>query len=305
MNRKTKKVRRGGLNPLRKIILITAIIALILSLWMVVGQDLFDALRAHVIEDRTKDLYYSGSTSALPFLPVALAEEEEAREIKLPDVQDDFAALLDANADTIGWLHAGERIDYPVVLKDNWYYLSRNFYGQSDTNGTLFLNSYCTLFPRTDVLMIHGHNTRNGSMFARLTKFEDIAYVCKYPIVSFRTIYDESDVYYAPLFAFHASMEEDNPDYFDIARVSFENDPVSDNDGDTVRHSAEYQEYLDALAGQSLWQSPLDVTVDDQLLILVTCSYHQDNGRFVLVCRQLREGETPESVQEIFAQTHE
>ena len=42
------------------------------------------------------------------------------------------------------------------------------------------------------------------------------------------------------------------------------------------------------------------MTVEDKLLMLVTCSYFQEDGRFVLVCRALRENETPEQISELY-----
>lgn len=313
MNKKRRKKAPETGALIRTLILSIAIVALAVSVWVLAGKDAFDAWRAQRIEQKTKDLYYSGNACPASWLfPSALAEDEEnlaeedaSAEPDLPEIQEDFYALYEANANTVGWLKAGERIDYPVVQKDNWYYLTRNFYGQKDSNGTLFLNQYCALFPRSDVLLIHGHNARSGAMFASLSKYEELDYAREYPLITFRTIYDEQDVYYTPVFAFNASMEEDNAEYVDIARVSFADDVYAEDEepqGDTERHSSEYQAYLDELAQLSIWQSPVDVNVDDELLILVTCSYYQENGRFLLVCRQLRECETPESITELFAQ---
>ena len=34
--------------------------------------------------------------------------------------------------------------------------------------------------------------------------------------------------------------------------------------------------------------------------MLITCSYQYENGRFLLICRKLRDGETPETVSALF-----
>ncbi len=283
-----RRIRR-----IRKVVLIVAICALIISLWMIVGQDWFDAWRAQSVEDSTKDLYYSSSVpGSFSIFPTAHAEEVVPAQPELPDVQQDFLALYEANPDTVGWLKAGEKMDYPIVQRDNWHYLTRNFYGKKDSNGTLFLNSYCSLIPRSDVLLIHGHNTRNGAMFARLLDYEEYTYAAENPLVTFRTIYDEADVYYTPVYAFHASMEEKHAEYLDIAKVDFSEEELN-----------EKQAYLDAMQERSIWTAPIDVTTDDELLMLVTCSYYQTNGRFLLVCRKLRADETPEMISELYAKT--
>ena len=53
-------------------------------------------------------------------------------------MQEDFARLYEENPDVIGWLTAGETIDLPVVQRDNEYYLSHNYFGEWDSNGTVY-----------------------------------------------------------------------------------------------------------------------------------------------------------------------
>lgn len=228
----------------------------------------------------------------------------------IPELHADFQEHYDDNRDIIGWLKAGENIDYPIVQADNEFYLDHDYEGKYDSNGTLFLNMNNQLWPRDEVLLIHGHNMLSGAMFGRLMKYEKYDYLCKYPVVEFRTIYDDEAVYYAPISAFNASMLPYNRKYFDITQIVFDDDPDEDGtnvgegadtaDGETVRKSTELQTYLDALQEWSLWESPVDVNVDDELLMLVTCSYYHDDGRFVLVCRKLRSDETRESVEALF-----
>ena len=72
----------------------------------------------------------------------------------------------------MGWLKAGEGID-PCrgAVLTTLYYLDHGFTGEEDRNGTLFLNMNNQLFPPDDVLLIHGHNMKDGSMFERSPKF--------------------------------------------------------------------------------------------------------------------------------------
>ena len=48
--------------------------------------------------------------------------------------------------------------------------------------------------------------------------------MAEHPLVMFRTIYDSEEVYYTPVFAFDASMQEGNSDYFDITPSQFFDD---------------------------------------------------------------------------------
>ena len=62
------------------------------------------------------------------------------------------------------------------------------------------------------------------------------------------------------------------------------------------------QAYLEAFLARSLWKSPVDVDADDEYLMLSTCSYEQEDGRFLFLCRKLRDGETPEALREMFTE---
>lgn len=260
------------------------------------------------------DLYYKQS-SLQWLIPSACAEtmpeqeepaEDEAaeeEEVELPPIQDDFAGLYELNPHIIGWLKAGESIDHPVVWYDNDYYISHNIKGENDRNGTLFVNAWCSVYPQDDVTMIHGHNMKSGAMFGHLHYFEDYAYLSKHPIVSYRTVFDAEDVYYTPIAAFEVSTMRGEPRYMDIMQFHFEDD--ADDEGaeinpQTIRQSKQFQAYLDELKERSVWQPLTDVTVDDRLLALITCSYNDVEGRLVVFCRALREGETPESITALY-----
>ena len=299
MTRKVR-IRRKTWRRIRACILIAAVCLLLISLWQAIGKDLLNAWRARQTQDDARALYYSSAASLFDaFFPTAQAEENSAQTETPPEISEDFQALYDANSHVIGWLKAGADIDYPVVQYDNSYYLNHDFYGREDVNGTLFLNEFNSLLPRDDVLLIHGHNMKSGAMFGNLMDYEDFDYVCEYPIITFRTIYDPQDVCYVPIFAFNASMNVGDDAYFDIARLNFEDDPTTDSQ-DEVRHSASFSEYLTQMAEKSLWEAPVEVDVSDRLIMLITFSYYQDNGRFILVCRQLRDGETPDGTAELF-----
>ena len=276
------------------------------------------------------------------------------------EVQYDFLNLYDQNADIVGWLQAGETIDYPVLQKDNDYYLHHDFYGNPDRNGSVFVNECNMLWPRDWLVLIHGHHTKSGVIFGRLQDYEDFDYVCRYPLINFRTIYDPENVYYAPVAAFNASMEPENPDYFyvmepwefyydeymrlaggavePVSEESASEEPVSEepdseepapeeadgegSEGDpeeteeegTAEVSGEIdpeelvhrltlrkEAYLESFLERSLWKSPLEADADDKYLMLLTCSYYQEDGRFLLLCRKLRDDETPEETAELFA----
>ena len=230
------------------------------------------------------------------------ADQAPDAAVEQPAVAEDLTQAYAQNDDLVGWLKAGDGIDLPVVQSDNTYYLDHGFTGEENKNGTLFLNMNNQLFPADDVLLIHGHNMKDGSMFGTLSKFEQYDYACEHPIVTFQTIHDEEPVYYVPISVFNASMLPDHSSYFDITQIVFPDDEEGgEEDSSTFRQSTAFKTYLEEIQAEALWDSPVDVNVDDKLLMLITCSYDLEDGRLMVVCRKLRDGETPEEVAELFA----
>ena len=126
-------------------------------------------------EKRETELLYKKAREAAHLMqPVSQLQTEEAA------VQEvDFQALLDINADTIGWLHVeGMEIDYPVVRSlDNEEYLYRGFDGTTRRAGTLFLDKDADANFSGLNHPIYGHNMKDGSMFGALKDYlsEDFA----------------------------------------------------------------------------------------------------------------------------------
>ena len=85
----------------------------------------------------------------------------------------DYQALLDENADCIGWLKiAGTDISYPVVQgKDNEFYLYHDFQKNYAICGTLMLDNRNDKDARQEHLIIYGHQMKDGSMFKQLNGY--------------------------------------------------------------------------------------------------------------------------------------
>ncbi len=218
---------------------------------------------------------------------VALADELPPQEM-----QEDFTALYQLNADIAGWLNAGEKISGQVLFRDNEYYMDHNIYGEASMLGELFVDEACPNWDSDPFVIIYGHNKRNGTMFGSLSDFRDPAHLSVQPVIEWRTIYDEVPEEYVPFAVFDASMSSGNSNYFHLRRFElFEEQDV-----------AGIENFLWEIKARSLYEIPVDVTSEDRVLALVTCSYSDDNGRLMVFCRALREGETRESVAALFAE---
>ena len=80
----------------------------------------------------------------------------------------DLAALQSENPDCVGWLTIPDTtVDYPVVWtpSDPEHYLRRDFYGNSASGGTPFLDGRNQAQAKGQNLIVYGHNMLDGSMF--------------------------------------------------------------------------------------------------------------------------------------------
>ena len=212
---------------------------------------------------------------------------EPVAEATLPPMQESFAELYAQNPHVVGWLEMDPDIALPVVQWDNSFYMDHDFDGNESVAGTLFVDSRNTLWPQDDHILIYGHNMKDGSMFGSLNNYRNVGFLRATTCIQFNTIY--GDAQYVPFALFDASMNKDDPNYFKLIRLNFSEEQPFDA-------------FLEDVQSRSLFNIPVDVNEDDQLLSLVTCSYSMDNGRFIIMCRKLREDETPEQMSALLQQ---
>ncbi len=204
-----------------------------------------------------------------------------------PELQEAFAELYAQNSDLVGWLKVCDHIEEPVLYRDNEYYMTRDFNGDASNAGAIFLDEANTPEMSDDTLLIYGHNMKNGTMFGDLDFFREKKYLSKYPIISLQSAWEAEPRQYAIFSLFDASMNRNDSSYIKIRQFSFDTDE-------------EKQAYIDEIQSRSIIDIPIEVGAQDQLVMLVTCSYTHDNGRFLMVGRQLREGETAESIAALY-----
>ena len=188
--------------------------------------------------------------------------EEQPEEPK--KMTNDLQALLQINKDTVGWLKVNNtNVDYPVVqYTDNDYYLNRNFKGQKDNSGWVFMDYRADNVNLSQNTIIFGHNMYySGVMFGTLYKAKYSSWYTKKEnqIIEFDTLYENLkwqifSIYVVP-----------NTNDYLIADFSTEE---------------KFNEFLNLITKRSIYNFNTPVAGNDKILTLSTCS---NNGKNRLV----------------------
>lgn len=204
--------------------------------------------------------------------PAPVSREKSVSSLRTSTVSP-YAHLKEQNGDFFGWLSIeGTIINYPVMYtpKDPQYYLHRAFDKTGSQSGVPFLDATC--FDDCGNYLIHGHNMKNGTMFASLLSYAQMDYWQAHPVIQFDTV-EEMDAYEV-LAAFYSKVygqDEEGFRYYEYADLT---------------NSEDFYAYLEQVKQSALYETNIVAEYGDQLLTLSTCSYHTEDGRFVVVARK-------------------
>ena len=102
------------------------------------------------------------------------SEPAESVSLTTATPRHDLAALAAENSDCVGWVTIPDTgIDYPIMWTpdDPEHYLRRDFYGESASGGTPFLDGRNLAEAENQNLILYGHNIMDGSMFKPLISY--------------------------------------------------------------------------------------------------------------------------------------
>ena len=121
---------------------------------------------------------------------------------------------------------------------------------------------------------------KNGTMFGHLTAMSTVSGLIANSPAYFDTIYENG--VYVPFACVTLTADQSDSGYFELRNFEFT--------------ESSFDDFITALKQRSLLNIPVDVEYGDRLLVLVTCNYSIDDGRFAVAFRQLREDESLEEV---------
>lgn len=190
-----------------------------------------------------------------------------------------LAPLYEKNEDLAGWLSIpGMGIDYPVMYTPFYIekYLRMAFDGEWALSGSLFIGEGWD--EDNNIAIIYGHHMKDGTMFSDLVDYESEEFAKEHPLIEFDTLRETGD--YEVLCAVKSKVTDD-PSVFPYYEYTDLRDPET------------FDTFFERVRAEALYDTGIDVEYGDRVLVLSTCNYHTDNGRFYVVA--IMKAESPEN----------
>ena len=185
-----------------------------------------------------------------------------------------YRSLYAINNDMVGFIEIpGTSIRYPVVQSPYQanYYLRRNFLKVSATCGTIYVREACDVNKPSDNVTIYGHKMTNGTMFADLHKYKSKSFWEDYSYIYFDTLTEQHAYEIFAVFQMSANrIDSFNYHLFDDAK-----------------DEAEYNQFVNTCKVMSYYDTGITPAYGEKLITLSTCDKDVDDGRFVVVARQV------------------
>lgn len=189
--------------------------------------------------------------------------------IEIPEKDLDWDALHEQNEDIYAWIYVPDTtVDYPVLQHptDNSYYLNYNMDGTKGYPGCIYTEDFNSKDFSDIHTVIYGHNLKDKTMFSSLHNFEDKELLSEDHYIF---IYTQDYVFVYRIFAayeFSAIHLLDNYDYT--------------NEYVYADYLKQIYRTTDRVANV---REDIEVTTDDKIVTLSTCTEDHDSNRRFLV----------------------
>lgn len=172
-----------------------------------------------------------------------------------------YTRLKEINEDYAFWIYIpNTNVNYPVVMSENnEEYLHKNFKGEGNNGGSIFVDSRNTL--EDDNIVIHGHNMKDKSMFGTLSEFLDSEFLKSNNKIY---LYFENEVLEYEIFSVYITYGNESPYKF-----NFVND-------------SEFYKYIDDSMSNSIQKLNYKDDGKRNIITLSTCTNAGSNKRTII-----------------------
>lgn len=202
-------------------------------------------------------------------------------------IQQSMVKAYASNNDLVGWLYIPDTaVNTPIVqYKDNMKYLRNNFFGANTNYGTAYADYRCKKKSLSTNLVIYGHNMPSGTHFYDVSRYEDIEWYKKHPVIKYSTLTGEYTYLVYAAFYTTALIRYNGGYFFNYIYPNM--GPVS------------LKGYIQQINERAIYKTDVTASSSDRFITLSTCTHSLDSacgvdidGRLVVVGRLLRSGES-------------
>lgn len=167
----------------------------------------------------------------------------------------DFEKLFSINKDTKGWIrYNSDKVNYPIVQSnDNSYYLKRSFDGNKNQAGTIFMDYRNKSFNDKNVVLF-GHAMTDDSMFGSLRDVFKKDFFDKKSNNYIKILDTNNQKLTYQIFSYYVIEKEE---YYITTSFNTE---------------SEFIAFINTISKRSYKKFNINVTKDDNILTLSTCS---------------------------------
>lgn len=185
----------------------------------------------------------------------------EIKQVKTVNENNYNEKLKELNNDYVGWIKIEDtNIDYPILQSiDNEFYLKKNILKEYSPSGSIFLDYRNYMFSDKNTV-IYGHYMKNNTLFGELKKFKDKSFFMKNNRIF---IFTENEKLEYEVFSAY------------ITDTSF-------NYLQTEFYETEFLDFIDKIKAKSIHKTDINITSEDKILTLSTCSYDFKDARMVI-----------------------
>ncbi len=187
-----------------------------------------------------------------------------------------YKEMYDENNDFWGWITIpSTNINYPVMYSPNSgdYYLYRNYKKESASSGSIYIDDYHE--ETSSNMIVHGHNMRDGSMFADLDKYKDESFFLDNKIIRFDSMDEIRE--YEVISVLIVSLLSTDDDFFDFFQYG------------NITDEKSFNEYMGIISSMEMYDSGVTATFGDNIITMSTCLSSDTHApeRFLVVAKKI------------------
>lgn len=262
---------------IRKSVMLTAMLVFVVAGYMFIYNMFIMPAQQQALQSEIRTIFYENTESSTG---------KKNNKFKAPN----WKKLKKINSDIKGWIKLNNtQIDYPILQsksdnKNTQYYLNHNYLKQYTPRGfgSIFIDYRSKQGMKSKNIVLHGHHMEDGSMFGDLMKYGrysgNLSFYKKSPTIKLSSP-SGGIKNYKIISVFKSNVNPAQGEYFDFYCAKF-------------KSKAQFMNYVYNIRIRSLFDCPVNVNEDDQLVTLVTCSYEFNSFRTVVVARKCRPNES-------------